>query len=228
MRVVVLGATGGTGTLVVERALAAGMEVVAYARRSSALDARPGLHVVEGQLSDTTTLAASMAGAEAVICCVGVRPSLGVLRRVDLMHEAMPSIIDAMDAASVARLVLMSAFGVGDTAQKATPAGRVVYRTVLAAVYDDKRRAEEVVAGSALDCTVVYPVALTNHRTHSSAVAVPLREVTKVGVTDRVWRGDVAAILVECVVDQARRSAALVVMSEPAAAHGVKALNARQ
>ena len=86
MRVVVLGATGGTGRLLVEQAIDRGHEVVAYVRRPDALSTRPGLDVVGGQLTDEPALTAAMTGADAVLCAIGptgVKDLLGT----DLMRR---------------------------------------------------------------------------------------------------------------------------------------------
>ncbi len=53
MNLVVLGATGGTGRLVVEQALAAGHTVTALVRSPEKLTLRnPNLHVIAGQATD--------------------------------------------------------------------------------------------------------------------------------------------------------------------------------
>jgi NAD(P)H-binding len=54
------------------------------------------------------------------------------------MQKSMSSIITAMKEAHVARLVLVSAYGVGDTARTAGLIARVVYKTVVVAIYQDK------------------------------------------------------------------------------------------
>ena len=78
--IVVLGATGATGRLLVDQAIDRGHEVVAYVRRPEALSARPGLGVVGGQLTDEPALTAAMAGADAVLCAIGPTRGEGPLR----------------------------------------------------------------------------------------------------------------------------------------------------
>lgn len=55
MKLLVLGATGATGRLVVDQALVAGHTVRALVRSPQKLDARPGLDVVAGQATDLVT-----------------------------------------------------------------------------------------------------------------------------------------------------------------------------
>ena len=71
MRIVVFGASGGTGANVVDRALAEGHEVVAAARRPDAVRARDRLTIVRCDVLDAAAVAAAMSGGEAVICTIG-------------------------------------------------------------------------------------------------------------------------------------------------------------
>ena len=71
MKIVVFGATGGTGKNVVERALADGHDVTAVARRPETVPARPRLVVAKGDVLEPDSLASAVAGADAVICAIG-------------------------------------------------------------------------------------------------------------------------------------------------------------
>src|SRR5260370_38195694 len=68
MNLVVLGATGRTGRLVVEQALAAVHTVTALVRSPQKLTAaNPNLRVVRGEATDQSALARALHGADAVI-----------------------------------------------------------------------------------------------------------------------------------------------------------------
>ena len=72
LRVTVFGATGNIGRLVVDRLLAAGHTVTAYARNPAKLDVNhPNLTVVSGELDDIAAVARAVAGADAVISALG-------------------------------------------------------------------------------------------------------------------------------------------------------------
>jgi len=72
MNLVVLGATGRIGRLVVEQALAAGHTVTALVRSPEKLAVRdPNLHVVTGQATDPTALARVLDRADALISTLG-------------------------------------------------------------------------------------------------------------------------------------------------------------
>ena len=210
MRVVVLGATGGTGRLLVEQAIDRGHEVVAYVRRPDALSPRPGLDVVGGQLTDEPALTAAMTGADAVLCAIGptgVKDLLGT----DLMRRSLPVVAAAMTAAGVRRLVLLSAYGVGDTARSASVTARLTFRTAVRALYRDKREAEERLAGTGLDVTTVYPTMLTNG---TSVEAPEVRDATTVGHVSgmpKVPRAAVATAMLDAAEDPATVGRRLIV-----------------
>jgi uncharacterized protein YbjT (DUF2867 family) len=71
MEIFVIGATGATGRLVVEQALAQGDQVVAYVRNPQAIAVKPGLRIIAGELSDTPALQAAISGTDAVLVCLG-------------------------------------------------------------------------------------------------------------------------------------------------------------
>ena len=63
MKVLVLGATGGTGRLIVRDALAKGHSVVALVRSKASADL-PGVDMIEGDARDEGTLIRALNGAE--------------------------------------------------------------------------------------------------------------------------------------------------------------------
>ena len=210
MRVVVLGATGGTGRLLVEQAIDRGHEVVAYVRRPDALPPRPGLDVVGGQLTDEPALTAAMAGAGAVLCAIGptgVKDLLGT----DLMRRSLPVVAAAMTAAGVRRLVLLSAYGVGDTARSASVTARLTFRTAVRALYRDKREAEERLAAAGLDVTTVHPTMLTNGETGEAPVVRDATTVAHVSGMPKVPRAALATAMLDAAEDPATVGRRLIV-----------------
>ena len=78
------------------------------------------------------------------------------------MVRSVRLIVAAMEHARVRRLILVSAFGVGDTRRDAPPVPRLMYCLLLGAIFADKKASEDELRKSSLDWTVVYPVLLTN------------------------------------------------------------------
>ncbi|MCL5996176.1 MAG: SDR family oxidoreductase [Chloroflexi bacterium] len=74
MNLIVFGATGGTGKQLVEQALAAGNQVVAFVRNPSKLTTRhEHLTIVQGDLADQAAVERAIKGADAVISTLGPR-----------------------------------------------------------------------------------------------------------------------------------------------------------
>ena len=213
MRIVVLGATGATGKEVIKQALDAGHGVVAYVRRPEAVERRPGLEVVAGQLGDVEAMHSAFQGSDAVICCVGPKLDVRTLRKADLMQRSLPSIVAAMKNARVDRLVLVSAFGVGDTAAKASPLARLIYRATMSGIYGDKARSEAVLPNSGLNWTTVYPVILNDAPPSDAVTAQTLATVDKVPGLPKVSRANVATILLDLATDQNRSGERLLITS---------------
>src|SRR5712692_9041195 len=72
MNLVVLGATGGTGRLVVEQALAAGHTVTALVRSPEKLTlSNTNFRVIAGQATDPSAVSRAFDGADAVISALG-------------------------------------------------------------------------------------------------------------------------------------------------------------
>ena len=161
MNLLVLGATGPTGRHVVDQALAAGHRVTAFVRDPAKLPVRhERLAVVSGDLTaDGPALLDATRGQDAVISAIGVGQSFASRRLFEL---SMPAVIAAMREAGVKRLVQISAFGVGDTFAQIPLFPRLFVRTLLAGIYADKERGEEILRKSGLDWTIVYPAGLTN------------------------------------------------------------------
>jgi uncharacterized protein YbjT (DUF2867 family) len=213
MKIVVLGANGRTGRQVVGQALARGDEVVAYVRDSGAIADCPGVRMAVGQLGDSLALQAAINGADAVLVCLGTQGKR-TEKSVDLMQVSMPLIITAMKGANVWRLVLLSAYGVGDTARTASLIARLVYKLLVPAIYEDKERSEALLARSGLKSTLVYPVGLTDGPPTDAVEVRPMTQVHRVAGLPRISRADVARVMLDAARDDRSIGQTLLVSSQ--------------
>ena len=109
LRLFVLGATGQTGTHVVDLALARGHEVTAFVRSPHKITRHDqALTVVEGDPRRVDALAAALPGHDAVLSVLGTPPR-EALRPSTLMAELAASTVAAMQRASVSRIAILSA-----------------------------------------------------------------------------------------------------------------------
>lgn len=186
MKILVLGATGGTGREVLRQGLAAGHEIAAFVRSPAKLqlaDAR--LQVIPGTLpGDAAGLEAALSGRDAAICSLGVR---NAFTSGGLIEGAMRLLVPAMERAGVRRLLLVSANGVGETRARSPLVPRIMYRLLLGDIFADKAAGEAIVRASALEWTIAYPVLLTDGpRTgrYRAGEALELRGMPKISRAD--------------------------------------------
>ena len=199
MKIVVLGATGKTGQLLVDHALAQGHEVVAVVRRMGVLKARKGLVIMQASVEIEGDLCAAFAGADAVVSCLGVRPSLRAFCfKQDFQQRSLPTIIAAINAAQVPRFVLLSSFGSGASAKQSGAFLRLfLYGCIAKKMFDDKAQAEQALHDCRANWTAVYPVTLTQAPAIATAELVPVEAVRRVPGIPRLPFANVARALLE-------------------------------
>lgn len=197
MQIMVLGATGKTGLLAVEKALARGYQVVAYARNPQGLPTHSALTTIQGELHDTQKLTQAMASCQVVLCCLGTHQ----LKGVTLMQTQLPNIIHAMKSAHLERLVLLSAYGVGTSFQTAGCIAKIAYKTIVKDVYADKAVSEQFLSSSGLTWTSIYPVILMDGVLADSVEAVMLNQIHKIKGLPKVARANVAKVMLDSIMD---------------------------
>jgi uncharacterized protein YbjT (DUF2867 family) len=184
INLVVLGATGGTGRLVVEQALAAGHTVTALVRSPEKLAVRnPNLHVVAGQATDPSAVARALDRADALISTLGGGGSV--------ISDSTQAIVEAAHEAGVSRVVLLSSFLV--ERDRFNPVTRLLTGIAMGSMIKDKSAGEKALRESNLDWTIVYASSLTDGPGRGQ-VAV-LTETGRWTLSQRIARADVAAWL---------------------------------
>ncbi|MET8828768.1 NAD(P)H-binding protein [Streptomyces sp. NPDC004610] len=157
MELTVFGATGGVGREIVRQALSAGHRVTAVVRDPARLPVTgTGLEVVRADLGDPGAVRAAVAGRDAVLSGLGAtsRKAAGVTTRLTR------TVLEAMEAEHVRRLVVVSAAPVGPPAEGEGPLDRLVLgivSAVLKDIYADLREMEAELGRSATDWTSVRP-----------------------------------------------------------------------
>lgn len=157
MNVAIFGATGMTGRVVLEQALGRGHKVTALVRNPDTLTVDdPNLEVVAGDVLDLEAVEKAIIGQDAVVAVLGAG-----MRRTTLRTDGNRNIVHAMQRQGVRRLVSMSIFGLGDSAEKLPLLWRLVIKPlILRNAYRDHAGQEAVVAASDLDWVLTRPVSL--------------------------------------------------------------------
>lgn len=160
-RLLVLGATGGTGRLIVAQALARGFQVRALVRSPAKASGLEGAELFIGDARDPAALRKALEGMDAVVSALGTPAS--PFREVTLLSSATTALVGAMKAAGVSRLVCITGMGAGDSAgHGGFVFDRLIFPALLRKVYADKNRQEAIVKGSGLDWVLVRPSVLND------------------------------------------------------------------
>ena len=206
MKLLVLGATGGTGRQVVTHALDAGHDVTILVRnRGQAGLAPPRLRIVDGDVRNLAQLAEALRGQEAVISTLGRGKSF---KSENLIAESVPAILAAMQSHDVKRLLFTSAIGVGDTFRDASLPMKIFARTLLRGIYADKIIGDDLIRKSGLDWTIVQPVGLTDGpltKRYRVGEHLPLSGLASIS------RADTAHFIVDRIADQSTFKKTLIV-----------------
>ncbi|ATL29792.1 NAD(P)-dependent oxidoreductase [Streptomyces formicae] len=200
MKLTVFGATGGIGKEIVRQALTAGHEVTAVVRDPARLEVTgERLEVFRADVRDAEALRPAVAGRDAVLSGLGAR------KRADagIATELTRSVLRAMDAEGVRRLLVVSAAPVGPEPAENPLVDRVVLAVigrVLKDVYTDLTALEADLAASATDWTSVRPPRLLNKPLTGSYRTV-VGGFPRAGRT--IARADVAHAMLAMVDDRA-------------------------
>jgi uncharacterized protein YbjT (DUF2867 family) len=194
MKILVIGASQGTGALCVKAALAKGHSVTAFSRTPAKLDlTHPALMKLAGDFHDAASVRSAVAGHEAVIICASPT-SLGTIKeKPDYFSRGTRYCIDAMKEHGVKRLVVLTAHGVGATKPVASWFQRtLLIDRLLKGFFLDHEVQERMRQESGLDFVIARPTRLTNGRAKGTYV----RTAELISVPSSISRADLADFLV--------------------------------
>jgi putative NADH-flavin reductase len=164
MSIVVFGANGPTGRLLVAHALAAGHQVIAVTRRPDKFPQQhPNLTVARADVLDASAVEGVVSGADAILSTLGAPYGR---KQVAVYSVGVRNILTAMERHQVRRLVVVSSSATDPKpyADAGFFFNRVVQPFVVnvlgKTVYQDMRRMEELIRNSEVDWTIVRPSGL--------------------------------------------------------------------
>jgi putative NADH-flavin reductase len=198
-RVVIFGATGGTGREVLNLLLRDGHFATAVVRRPALLSVRhERLTVVEGDVLRTETFEGSIAGADTVVSCVGARA-----RKPTVVYsQGVGGIVRTMNKHGIKRIVCISA-GAVVVPTGASGVAKFFIKNILqrlfANLYSDMLIMEDIVEASDLNYTIIRAPWLRSGK---------LTRQYRVSVNEQLWRpskisrADLAHYIVSHLSDQ--------------------------
>jgi putative NADH-flavin reductase len=156
MKLLVFGATGGTGQALVSQGLEEGHQITAFVRDPAAVAPREGLTVVQGDVTNAERVRKAIAGQGAVLSALGSRGGTeGVIA------QGARNIIAGMSETGVRRLIYVTSFGVGDSLEQMGWFARtVVVGMFLKKALAEKELEELAIRSSTVDWTIVRPGSL--------------------------------------------------------------------
>lgn len=195
MKVLVIGASGATGVLSVQKLLDAGHDVTAFARTEASIKTQhPKLKIALGNVKDAAALDKAVEGQDAVFSVFGPRE----LKKDDAQEQFMKNIVASMKKHGVKKLVNLSAWGAGDSRQHMTFIFSIIRATMLKNIFDDKDRGEILLANSGLDYVSVRPGQLSNGKPRKTPVKASLDPK---GIEGKLDREDLATFMVAQLTD---------------------------
>jgi putative NADH-flavin reductase len=217
MKVLVLGATGRTGRLVVDEALTMGHEVRVLVRPKAGQrwpgvtpagrSGWPGcVQAVEGDVLDESAVQRAVEGQDAVVQCVGGQTPWVPQT---LERAAMRHIVMAMKHSGTRRLLVVSAMGSGQNAKQAPWWYRwLVVPTFLRGVIKDKDAMELIVRSSGLDWVIALAPFLTD-----GAKTGKVKVLANGETGSEITRADLARWMVEQLESQVYVGQAVVMVN---------------
>ncbi len=205
-RILLLGATGRTGRLALEYALAQGLEVTALMRRPAAITVQSDkLAVIEGSPLNADDVKRAMAGCDAVVSALNnnrtsdnpwakrLSPSL-------FMTHSIRTCLAAMKEQGMRRIVVLSSVGVNDSFGDAVFFMRWLIRnTNLQYTFQDHDAQEAELRRSGMDWTAVRAALLNNGRKLKTLIVSSYNEPKPALMISRLHT---AHYLIDCLNDQ--------------------------
>ncbi|MGO9606553.1 MAG: NAD(P)-dependent oxidoreductase [Candidatus Binataceae bacterium] len=173
MKLTIFAATGGIGRQALEQAVAAGHDVTAVVRDPKKLSAEIRIVTADLAAPDPAVLQSAVAGAGAVLSGLGPRSKSDA----GIASQGTRAIVQAMKAAGVRRIVVVSAAPIGTVPSPGRPQPpkhdpgdgffmrnlfSPLTKAALRKPYADLALMEDILRDSGLDWTVVRPPRLTD------------------------------------------------------------------
>lgn len=205
--VLVAGATGQTGRLIVSDLLASGFQVRALVRDTAKARQLLGdrVELVVGDIKDPSTLATAFAGTDAVISAVGARGAKGPDRPEAIDYEGVKILVQAATANGTRQFVLVSSRAV---TQPNNPLNRIFGNVLIW-----KLKGEDALRASGVPYTIVRPGGLVNAA--GGAQDIVFEQGDPETSESTITRADVARICVEALKFPEARNRTFEVSARP-------------
>lgn len=193
MNILIFGASGKLGTLVVKKALEKDHKVTAFVRNASRLSLKDSnLNIIEGNVINREDIKKALIGNDIVISTVGHKKDTPN----GMMKTFAEHIVSTMSEHNMKRFITLLGAGVHDPKDPPASFGRksvlALMKIVVPRILNDSEDHSRIIRASNLDWTIVRPTMLSNE---------PAKRKYKTGYVSpgftSVSREDVAAFMLE-------------------------------
>lgn len=166
MKILLFGATGRTGKIILQKAVKDGHEVTAIVRDKSKLNG-VSAEIIEGTPYNKDTILKAIEGCDAVISTLNVSrtsdsPWAKLRSPKDLISRSVQNAIEGMQKNNVKRIIVLSTLGAGDSKDKMPKLFNLfISLTNLKYAFRDHTRQEEILEQSDREWTVIRLPVLT-------------------------------------------------------------------
>ncbi|MEM1001769.1 MAG: NAD(P)H-binding protein, partial [Bacteroidota bacterium] len=163
MKVLILGATGRTGKLVLKNALDQGHDVHCLVRNPERIEERAGLTIFEGNPNNSDNLEKAMTGCDGIISVLNISrtsdfPWAPLRTPKTYLSEVMTKLVALAEKQQFKRISICSAWGVADTKNDIPKWFQwMIACSNIGAAYEDHERQEQILSESELNWTIVRP-----------------------------------------------------------------------
>ncbi len=156
-QIIVFGATGGTGKLVVEQALQTGHKVTIVVRNPIDFTTQhQNLEILKGDVFQLSTFENALKDKDVVVSCIGIQKRVPTA----VYSEGITNIIEAMQSHNVDRIICLSA-GAVIVPPKGSMMSKFFIKNILQRIfkylYADMLVMEKILKATSLNYTIVRP-----------------------------------------------------------------------
>ncbi|MFD0792904.1 NAD(P)-dependent oxidoreductase [Mucilaginibacter litoreus] len=179
MKILLLGATGRTGKLILQQLVDKGYFVNALVRNKANIQLSSALLTVfEGDVANKQLLTEAMSGCQAIISALNISrntdfPWSALRTPVNFLSASIRNIIAVANVLGIKRVIVLSAWGVGDSSKEIPGWFRwLIHNSNIGPAYKDHEKQERLLKDSNLDWTAIRPVGLTNFGLKHARVSI--------------------------------------------------------
>lgn len=170
MKILLLGATGRTGKLVLKAAKENDYQINCLVRNKGKVEESNGVQVFTGNPNNADDLEKAIQGCEAIISALNISrtsdfPWANLRTPPQYLSEVMSKTLKLAEKHNINRLVVCSAWGVAETKDDLPGWFRwFIDNSNIGVAYKDHEHQEKLIRESDLDWTIVRPSGLTNSK----------------------------------------------------------------